>query len=123
MCAHDFTARADLSLLTIGLPCRDSGFTSPVSRDCVRGASVCDMLFPGPPDIVDLMAEAEAMATLRFVGFFLGSFVNLGLGDPDEIVTTPFLVCTSLKIRISALLFNVGKCRFAMGEQSIAKPE
>jgi hypothetical protein len=47
--------------LTIGSPWRDSGFTSPVSRDCVRGASPCEVVFWGP-GIVDLAGKAEAMA-------------------------------------------------------------
>jgi hypothetical protein len=52
----------------MGSPWRDSGLTSPVSRDCVSGASPCDVVFSGPPGIVDLAAEAEAIGPLP--GYF-----------------------------------------------------
>lgn len=61
MCDHDFAKDDVLLRLTIGSPWRDSGFTSPVSRDCVRGASPCEVVFWGP-GIVDLAGKAEAMA-------------------------------------------------------------
>src|SRR5690348_8376129 len=61
MCDHDFAKDDVLLRLTIGSPWRDSGLTSPVSRDCVRGASPCEVVFWGP-GIVDLAGKAEAMA-------------------------------------------------------------
>lgn len=69
ICDHDLAKEEPLSRLTIGAPCRDSGLTSPVSRDCVSGASPCEVVFIGNPGIVDREDKTEAVAMAgRFAG-------------------------------------------------------
>jgi hypothetical protein len=66
MCAHDFE-KVVVALLrfTIGSPWRDSGLTSPVSRDWVSGASSCELVFLPELPGIDLVAGTEAIVERR----------------------------------------------------------
>ena len=77
ICDHDFAKDEALSRLTIGSPWRDSGLTSPVSRDCVSGASPCVVVLTGL-GIVDRAGKTEAMAASRELrrGEDLGSVIH-----------------------------------------------
>ena len=68
MCDHDFANDEPCLRLTMGSPWRDSGLTSPVSRDCVSGASPCDVVVSRPmgiDGIFDIAGNTEAIAVSR----------------------------------------------------------